>query len=121
MPKNLNRTQSRKERIGIVLSDKMSKTIVVQIKRKALHPLYGKVIQKAVKFKAHDEKNEAKTGDTVKIVETRPLSKEKRWRLVEVMGRAKKKAADEVKDDFEQLTGIQTKEAKPVQVEGTSS
>ncbi len=65
----------------------MQKTIVVQIRRKALHPLYGKVIEKAAKFKVHDEKNEAKTGDRVLIRETRPLSKDKRWTLVEVLAR----------------------------------
>jgi len=81
------RANLKKERIGLVLSDKMQKTLVVQIKRKARHPLYGKVIEKAKKFKVHDEKGEAKTGDTVRIVETRPLSKEKRWRLVEVINR----------------------------------
>ncbi len=81
------RPNFRKERIGIVLSDKMQKTIVVQIRRKALHPNYGKVIEMANKFKVHDEKNEAKIGDKVRIVETRPLSKDKRWRLVEVLAR----------------------------------
>jgi small subunit ribosomal protein S17 len=84
-----SRENLRKERIGIVVSNKMQKTIVVQIRRKALHPGYGKVIEKAVKFKAHDEKNQAKVGDRVRIVETRPLSKDKRWRLVEVLGQEK--------------------------------
>ena len=79
------RDNLRKERVGIVLSNKMQKTIVVQIKRKTLHPLYGKVIKKIKKFKVHDEKNEAKVGDEVRIVETRPLSKEKRWRLVQIL------------------------------------
>ena len=78
----------RKEKVGIVLSDKMQKTIVVQIRRKARHPLYGKVIEKATKFKVHDEKNEARAGDKVRIEETRPLSKDKRWRLVEILSRA---------------------------------
>ena len=81
------RSNLRKQRTGIVTSDKMQKTIVVQIRRKALHPLYGKVIKKANKFKVHDEKNEAKIGDTVRIAETRPLSKDKRWRLVEILHR----------------------------------
>jgi len=75
----------RKERIGIVVSDRMDKTIVVRIERKAKHPLYEKNIKKYKKFKVHDEKNQAKLGDQVKIQETRPLSKEKRWRLVEVI------------------------------------
>ena len=81
------RSNLRKKRIGVVLSDKMQKTIVVQISRKALHPIYGKVIEKASKFKVHDEKNEAKTGDRVLIRETRPLSKDKHWTLVEVLAR----------------------------------
>ena len=95
------RANLKKERTGVVLSDKMQKTIVVQIRRKALHPLYGKVMQKAMKFKVHDEKNEAKTGDRVRIEETRPLSKEKRWRLVEIVERAAKNVADEIKDPLE--------------------
>ena len=81
------RVNHRRHLVGIVLSDKMQKTIVVQTRRKALHPLYGKVIEKAAKFKVHDEKNEAKTGDRVRICETRPLSKDKRWRLVEILAR----------------------------------
>lgn len=85
--KQAARNNFRKKRIGVVLSDKMQKTIVVQIRRKALHPQYGKVIEKANKFKVHDEKNEAKAGDRVLIQETRPLSKDKRWRLVEVLQR----------------------------------
>ena len=82
-----NRTNLRKKRTGVVVSDKMQKTIVVQIHRKALHPLYGKVVEKAKKFKVHDEKNEAKIGDRVMIRETRPLSKDKRWTLVEILAR----------------------------------
>ena len=79
----------RKERTGLVTSDKMDKTITVSIERKVKHPIYGKFVKQTKSFKAHDEKNEAKTGDTVKIAETRPLSKTKRWRLVEVVERAK--------------------------------
>ena len=79
----------RKERVGLVTSDKMDKTITVSIERKVKHPIYGKFVKTTKKFKAHDEKNDAKTGDTVKISETRPLSKTKRWRLVEVVERAK--------------------------------
>jgi small subunit ribosomal protein S17 len=79
----------RKERIGVVTSDKMEKTITVSIERKVKHPIYGKFVKSTKKFKAHDEKNDAKMGDTVKISETRPLSKTKRWRLVEVLERAK--------------------------------
>src|SRR3989338_6434762 len=87
MPAQATRNNLRKKKIGVVLSDKMQKTIVVQISRKALHPLYGKVIKKAAKFKVHDEKNEAKAGDRVLIQETRPLSKDKNWRLVEILAR----------------------------------
>ena len=76
---------ARKERVGVVVSDKMDKTIIVRIERVTKHPLYNKVIKKFIKFKAHDEKNEAKTGDKVRIVETRPLSKDKRWRLAEIV------------------------------------
>lgn len=79
----------RKERIGVIISDKMDKTITVAIERKMKHPIYGKFVKTTKKFKAHDEKNEGKTGDTVKIMETRPLSKTKRWRLVEVLEKAK--------------------------------
>ncbi len=79
----------RKERIGVVTSNKMQKTIVVAIKRKIKHPLYGKFIKKVTKLFAHDEKNDCKIGDTVRIAETRPLSKNKNWRLVEIIERAK--------------------------------
>lgn len=79
----------RKERTGIVTSDKMDKTITVSIERKVQHPIYGKFLKQTKSFKAHDEKNDAKVGDTVKIMETRPLSKTKRWRLVEIIERAK--------------------------------
>ena len=79
----------RKEETGVVTSDKMAKTITVTIERRVKHPIYGKFVKTTKKFKAHDEKNDAKTGDIVKISETRPLSKTKRWRLVEVLERAK--------------------------------
>ncbi|WP_124726410.1 30S ribosomal protein S17 [Staphylospora marina] len=82
------RTTRRKVRIGRVVSDKMDKTIVVAVETYKKHPLYGKRVKYTKKFKAHDERNEAKTGDTVKIMETRPLSKEKRWRLVEIVEKA---------------------------------
>ena len=75
----------RKTRTGVVVSDKMDKTIVVAIKTKVRHPLYGKMVNRTRKFKAHDENNECGIGDTVKIMETRPLSKDKRWRLVEIV------------------------------------
>ena len=79
----------RKTRIGEAVSDKMDKTIVVAIKTKVRHPLYGKMVNRTRKFKAHDENNECGIGDTVKIMETRPLSKDKRWRLVEIVEKAK--------------------------------
>lgn len=79
----------RKERIGIVTSDKMDKSIVVAVERRVKHPKYGKFVKKTTKFVAHDETNECHIGDTVKIMETRPLSKTKNWRLVEVVERAK--------------------------------
>ncbi|WP_026895036.1 30S ribosomal protein S17 [Clostridiisalibacter paucivorans] len=80
---------NRKVRIGRVVSDKMDKTVVVAVETFVSHPLYGKQMKKTTKFKAHDEKNEANTGDRVKIMETRPLSKQKRWRLVNIIERAK--------------------------------
>lgn len=79
----------RKERIGVVTSNKMDKSIVVSVVRKEKHPLYGKFVMKTSKFTAHDEKNDCKSGDTVKIMETRPISKNKCWRLVEIIERAK--------------------------------
>ena len=79
----------RKTRVGVVVSDKMDKTIVVAIKTKVRHPLYGKMVNRTRKFKAHDETNECGIGDTVKIMETRPISKDKRWRLVEIVEKAK--------------------------------
>jgi small subunit ribosomal protein S17 len=79
----------RKERIGIVTSDKMEKSIVVAVERKVKHPKYGKFVKKTTKFVAHDETNDCNIGDVVKIMETRPLSKNKNWRLVEIIERAK--------------------------------
>ncbi|MCD9017253.1 30S ribosomal protein S17 [Parachryseolinea silvisoli] len=79
----------RKERIGKVTSNKMQKTITVAVDRKVKHPIYGKFVNRTTKFKAHDEENTAGIGDTVRIMETRPLSKDKRWRLVEVIEKAK--------------------------------
>jgi len=79
----------RKVKTGVVVSDKMEKTIVVSVERMVQHPLYGKRIRLTTKFKAHDENNESHEGDTVTIMETRPLSKDKRWRLVEIVVRAK--------------------------------
>lgn len=79
----------RKERVGIVSSQKMDKSIVVSVVEREKHPMYGKFMKKTKKFYAHDEKNECNVGDTVRIMETRPLSKMKRWRLVEILERAK--------------------------------
>ncbi|HBY21408.1 MAG TPA: 30S ribosomal protein S17 [Clostridiales bacterium] len=79
----------RKTRIGVVTSDKMDKTIVVAVVNNVKHPLYGKIVKRTYKLKAHDENNECAIGDKVKVMETRPLSKEKRWRLVQVMEKAK--------------------------------
>ena len=79
----------RKERVGVVTSNKMDKTITVAVKWKEKHPIYGKFVIKTKKYDAHDEKNECNIGDTVKLMETRPLSKMKRWRLVEIIERAK--------------------------------
>ncbi|MGC9036933.1 MAG: 30S ribosomal protein S17 [Verrucomicrobiia bacterium] len=84
----------RKERIGIVVSDKMQKTIVVEVHRRMQHPKFKKVISKYKKFYVHDEKEEAKVGDLVRIEETRPLSKLKRWRLVEIIERAERAVAE---------------------------
>ena len=79
----------RKTRIGKVVSDKMDKTITVAVEDHVKHPLYGKIVKRTYKLKAHDEQNECREGDTVKVMETRPLSKDKRWRLVEIMEKAK--------------------------------
>jgi small subunit ribosomal protein S17 len=79
----------RKTRIGVVTSNKMAKTIIVAVERKVKHPIYGKFVKKTTKFHAHDEKNEASIGDVVRIMETRPMSKTKRWRLVEVVEKVK--------------------------------
>ena len=79
----------RKERVGVVVSDKMDKTIVVEVRTRVKHPLYGKIMNRTTKFKAHDENNECGIGDTVRVMETRPLSKDKNWRLVEIVEKAK--------------------------------
>jgi small subunit ribosomal protein S17 len=81
--------RSRKSRVGTVVSDKMQKTVVVAIERRVAHPVYGKMITRTTHLKAHDEQNASKAGDTVRIVETRPLSKDKRWRVVEILERAR--------------------------------
>lgn len=85
----MSERNQRKVRIGSVVSDKMDKTIVVSIVDSVKHPLYKKIVKRTTKFKAHDEQNEARIGDRVRIMETRPLSKDKRWRLLEVVEKAK--------------------------------
>ncbi|WP_457679665.1 30S ribosomal protein S17 [Thermovibrio sp.] len=87
MAERLNR---RKVRIGVVVSDKMDKTVVVRVTREFRHPLYGKRVKKSKKYMAHDELNQCQVGDVVKIMETRPLSRHKRWRVVEIIEKAKK-------------------------------
>ena len=87
--RNTSERNNRRTKQGRVVSDKMDKTIVVVSETRVPHPVYGKIVRKSVKFKAHDETNDAKTGDTVRIMECRPLSKDKRWRLVEILERAK--------------------------------
>lgn len=84
----MERTTSRKVRIGTVVSDKMDKTIVVSVETRIKHPLYGKIVKTSKKYKAHDENNEARIGDVIRMMETRPLSKDKRWRLVEIIEKA---------------------------------
>jgi small subunit ribosomal protein S17 len=86
---NDERTASRKTRVGKVVSDKMDKTIVVAVEDRVQHPLYKKIIKRTYKLKAHDENNECGIGDRVRVMETRPLSKDKRWRLVEIIEKAK--------------------------------
>ena len=79
----------RKTRTGVVVSDKMDKTVVVAIRTRVKHPLYGKIMNRTIKIKVHDEENQCGIGDTIRIMETRPLSKDKRWRLVEIIEKAK--------------------------------
>jgi small subunit ribosomal protein S17 len=84
-----NERRLRRSRLGVVVSDKMDKTVVVAVERKVQHPLYGKTMSKTVKFKAHDEENECNVGDRVRIMETRPISKDKRWRVMEIVEKAR--------------------------------
>jgi small subunit ribosomal protein S17 len=86
---NTDARATRKTRTGLVVSDKMQKTVVVAIERRVPHPIYGKMVTRTKRVKAHDEENTAKTGDTVRIAETRPLSKDKRWRVIEIVDRAR--------------------------------
>lgn len=89
MEKKVSDRPMRKVRTGLVVSDKMDKTVVVAIERRVPHPVYGKMMTRTTRLKAHDEANDAKTGDTVRIMEIRPLSKDKRWRVVEIVERAR--------------------------------
>lgn len=85
----MSERNERKERVGVVVSDKMEKTVVVAVEDLVRHPLYGRTVKRTVKFKAHNENNEARVGDRVRLMETRPLSKDKRWRVVEVLEKAR--------------------------------
>ncbi len=89
MPSDGPARGTRKTRIGVVVSDKMQKTVVVAVERRVAHPVYGKMVTRTKNYNAHDEENSAKSGDRVRIVETRPLSKDKRWRVVEIIERAR--------------------------------
>jgi len=99
--RNGARAPMRKEKVGRVVSDKMDKTIVVSVERLSRHPLYKRVIRLTTKFKAHDERNEARIGDTVRIVESRPLSATKRWRMVEIVARAGEGAGEPIVSEEE--------------------
>ena len=103
-PARTTRATQRKEKVGRVVSDKMDKTIVVSVERLSRHPLYKRVILLTTKFKAHDEQNEARIGDTVRIVESRPLSATKRWRMVEIMARADEGAGETVVAEEQETT-----------------
>lgn len=89
MEETNNTRNARKERVGLVVSDKMDKSILVAIERRMKHPIYGKYVKRTSRMMAHDQENDAREGDTVRIMETRPLSKNKRWRLIEIVERAK--------------------------------
>jgi small subunit ribosomal protein S17 len=88
-PRAVTERRARKTRVGKVVSDKMQKTVVVGIERRVPHPVYGKMVTRTTHLKAHDEENSAKVGDVVRVMETRPMSKDKRWRLVEILERAR--------------------------------
>src|SRR5919107_3847670 len=96
----------RKEKVGRVVSDKMDKTIVVSVERLSRHPLYKRVIRLTTKFKAHDERNEARIGDTVRIVESRPLSATKRWRMVEIVARAGEGAGEPIVAEEQETSDV---------------
>lgn len=91
----------RKKRIGKVVSDKMNKGVVIEVERRFIEPRYKKIVRRKKRFKAHDEKNECKTGDTVLIMETRPLSRDKKWRVVNILGRAKDLVKKHIEEESE--------------------
>ena len=117
-----NRTSSRKTRVGLVVSDKMDKTVVVAIADRVAHPLYKKIVKRTYKLKAHDENNQCGVGDRVRVMETRPLSKDKRWRVVEIIEKAKEGGAGMIQEDSYLKVADNTgaKEIKTIRVLGGS-
>ena len=118
-----NRTSSRKTRVGLVVSDKMDKTVVVAIADRVAHPLYKKIVKRTYKLKAHDENNQCGIGDRVRVMETRPLSKDKRWRVVEIIEKAKYGGAGMIQEESYLKVADNTgaKEIKTIRVLGGSS
>ena len=118
-----NRTSSRKTRVGLVVSDKMDKTVVVAIADRVAHPLYKKIVKRTYKLKAHDENNQCGIGDRVRVMETRPLSKDKRWRVVEIIEKAKEGGAGMIQEESYLKVADNTgaKEIKTIRVLGGSS
>ena len=118
-----NRTSSRKTRVGLVVSDKMDKTVVVAIADRVAHPLYKKIVKRTYKLKAHDENNQCGIGDRVRVMETRPLSKDKRWRVVEIIEKAKSGGAGMIQEESYLKVADNTgaKEIKTIRVLGGSS
>ena len=118
-----NRTSSRKTRVGLVVSDKMDKTVVVAIADRVAHPLYKKIVKRTYKLKAHDENNQCGIGDRVRVMETRPLSKDKRWRVVEIIEKAKYGGAGRIQEESYLKVADNTgaKEIKTIRVLGGSS
>ena len=118
-----NRTSSRKTRVGLVVSDKMDKTVVVAIADRVAHPLYKKIVKRTYKLKAHDENNQCGIGDRVRVMETRPLSKDKRWRVVEILEKAKNGGAGMIQEESYLKVADNTgaKEIKTIRVLGGSS
>ena len=117
-----NRTSSRKTRVGLVVSDKMDKTVVVAVADRVAHPLYKKIVKRTYKLKAHDENNQCGVGDRVRVMETRPLSKDKRWRVVEIIEKAKEGGAGMIQEESYLKVADNTgaKEIKTIRVLGGS-